>query len=145
MYSQINPQYVKILYVEDDPSSLNLVSRLLSAEGYQVVTASDGLSAIEVAERERPNLILMDINISGLDGYEVTTKIRTIPELQQVPIVAVTAATLKGDRERALAAGCDGYISKPIDVDRFPEEIRDFLLGMREEFESPEKRAAYLL
>ena len=145
MYSQINPQYVKILYVEDDPSSLNLVSRLLSAEGYQVVTASDGLSAIEVAERERPNLILMDINISGLDGYEVTTKIRTIPELQQVPIVAVTAATLKGDRERALAAGCDGYISKPIDVDRFPEEIRDFLLGMREEFESPEKRAEYLL
>ncbi len=144
MYSQINPQYVKILYVEDDPASLGLVSRLLSTEGYQVVAASDGLSAIEVAERERPNLILMDINISGLDGYEVTTKIRTIPELQQIPIVAVTAATLKGDRERALAAGCDGYISKPIDVDRFPEQVRDFLLGMREEFESPEKRAEYL-
>jgi signal transduction histidine kinase len=145
MYSQINPQYIKILYVEDDPASLGLVSRLLSAEGYQVVAASDGLSAIEVAERERPNLILMDINISGLDGYEVTTKIRTIPELQQIPIVAVTAATLKGDRERALAAGCDGYISKPIDVDRFPEQVRDFLLGMREEFESPERRAEYLL
>lgn len=145
MYSQINPQYVKILYVEDDAASLSLVNRLLSAEGYQVVTASDGLSAIEVAERERPNLILMDINISGLDGYEVTTKIRTIPELQQIPIVAVTAATLKGDRERALAAGCDGYISKPIDVDRFPQQVRDFLLGMREDFESPEKKAEYLL
>lgn len=145
MYSQINPQYVKILYVEDDAASLSLVNRLLSAEGYQVVTASDGLSAIEVAERERPNLILMDINISGLDGYEVTTKIRTIPELQQIPIVAVTAAALKGDRERALAAGCDGYISKPIDVDRFPQQVRDFLLGMREDFESPEKKAEYLL
>lgn len=145
MHSQTIPQYIKILYVEDDPSSMNLVRRLLNAEGYQVVTASDGLSAIEVAERERPNLILMDINISGLDGYEVTTKIRTIPELGQIPIVALTAATLKGDRERALAAGCDGYISKPIDVDRFPHQVRDFLLGMREEFESPEKRAEYLL
>ncbi len=142
--SQISPQRFKVLYVEDDPSSVNLVRRLLGAEGYQVVTAADGLSAIEVAERERPNLILVDINISGLDGYEVTTKIRTIPELDRVPIVAVTAAALKGDRERALAAGCDGYIPKPIDVDRFPEHVRDFLLGMREEFESPEKKAEYL-
>jgi signal transduction histidine kinase len=145
MHSQIHPEYTKILYVEDDPSSMNLVRRLLGAEGYQVVTATDGLAAIEVAERERPNLILMDINVSGLDGYEVTTKIRTIPDLDKIPIVAVTAATLKGDRERALAAGCDGYISKPIDVDRFPEQVRDFLLGMREEIESPEEKAEYLI
>jgi signal transduction histidine kinase len=145
MHSQTRLDYTKILYVEDDPSSMNLVRRLLGAEGYQVITASDGLSAVEVAERERPNLILMDINVSGLDGYEVTTKIRTIPDLDRVPIVAVTAATLRGDRERALAAGCDGYISKPIDVDHFPEQVRDFLLGMREEIESPEKKTEYLI
>jgi signal transduction histidine kinase len=136
---------IKVLYVEDNPNSVVLVRRVLENEGYRVVTASDGLSAIKVAERERPDLILMDINIGGLDGYEVTTWLRSIGELQQVPVVAVTAATLKGDRERALIAGCDGYIPKPIDVDEFPDQVRSFLLGSREEIESPEERAEYLV
>jgi len=138
-------QVIKILYVEDDPSSKVLVRRVLESEGYQVVCVSDGLSAIEIAEQERPDLILMDINISGLDGYEVTTRLQTIKELQQVPIVAVTAATLRGDRERALIAGCTGYIAKPIDVDEFPDQVRSFLQGTREEIESAEEKAKYLV
>jgi signal transduction histidine kinase len=138
-------QETKILYVEDDPSSEILVRRVLESEGFQVVTTSDGLSAIEVAKRELPDMILMDINISGLDGYEVTTRLRTIDDLEKVPIVAVTAATLQGDRERALIAGCTGYISKPIDVDKFPSQVRSFLQGTREEIESAEEKAEYLV
>ena len=145
MNNEIRQQRAKILYVEDDPSSVVLVRRVLESEGYQVVTAEDGLSAIEAAARERPDLILMDICIGGLDGYEVTTRIRSIPELRTIPIVAVTAATLKGDRERALTVGCDGYIPKPIDVDRFPYQVQAFLLGMKEEIESAEERAEYLV
>jgi len=138
-------QAIKILYVEDDPSSEVLVRRVLESEGFQVITTADGLSAIEIAKQESPDLILMDINISGLDGYEVTTRLRTIEGLRQVPVVAVTAATLQGDRERALAAGCIGYISKPIDVDGFPSQVRSFLCGNREEIESPEEKAEYLV
>ncbi|MDY7077597.1 MAG: hybrid sensor histidine kinase/response regulator [Chloroflexota bacterium] len=135
----------KILYVEDDPTSEILVRRVLESEGFQVVAASDGLSAIEIAKNELPDLILMDINISGLDGYEVTTRLRTIEDLQEVPIVAVTAATLSGDRERALIAGCTGYIPKPIDVDQFPGQVRSFLEGTKEEIESVEEKAEYLV
>jgi signal transduction histidine kinase len=138
-------QAIKILYVEDDPSSEVLVRRILESEGFQVITTADGLSAIEVAKQESPDLVLMDISISGLDGYEVTTRLRTIEDLRQVPVVAVTAATLQGDRERALAAGCIGYISKPIDVDGFPSQVRSFLCGNREEIESPEEKAEYLV
>jgi signal transduction histidine kinase len=135
----------KVLYVEDDPSSEILVRRVLESEGFAVVTAADGLTAIETAKSERPDIILMDINISGLDGYEVTTRLRTIENLQHVPIVAVTAATLQGDRERALIAGCSGYISKPIDIDEFPRQVRSFLEGTREEIESAEEKAEYLV
>jgi signal transduction histidine kinase len=138
-------QDVKVLYVEDDPASVILVQRILESEGYQVVTTADGLSAIEIASRELPDLILMDINIGGLDGYEVTTRLRTIEELQHVPIVAVTAATLEGDRERALIAGCTGYIPKPIDVDGFPQQVRAFLEGTREDIESAEEKSEYLV
>ena len=138
-------QDTKILYVEDDPASVILVRRILESEGYQVITTADGLSAIEIASREHPDLILMDINIGGLDGYEVTTRLRTIEELQHVPIVAVTAATLTGDRERALIAGCTGYIPKPIDVDEFPQQVCAFLEGTREEIESAEEKSEYLV
>ena len=135
----------RILYVEDDPSSARLVQRILEAEGFDVRIATDGIAALEAARQLRPDLILMDINISGLDGYEVTTRLRALEELQDVPIIAVTAATLKGDRERALIAGCDGYIPKPIDVDRFPQQVEAFLGGLRERIESPQEKADYLV
>lgn len=138
-------QQPRILYVEDDPSSARLVQRILEAEGFEVRIVTDGIAALEAARQLRPTLILMDINISGLDGYEVTTRLRTLEELRDVPIVAVTAATLKGDRERALIAGCDGYIPKPIDVDRFPDQVRTFLGGVRERIESPQEKTDYLV
>ncbi len=134
----------KVLYVEDTPESQRLVQRILTAEGFDVVIAEDGISAIEIARREMPDLILMDINIGGLDGYEVTTRLRTIQGLEEVPIVAVTAATLAGDRERALVAGCNGYIAKPIDVDQFPDQVRSYLVGKTEEVK-PEEKEDYLL
>lgn len=138
-------QRSRILYVEDDPSSARLVQRILEAEGFEVHIVTDGMTALEAARQLHPALILMDINISGLDGYEVTTRLRTLEEMKNVPIIAVTAATLKGDRERALIAGCDGYIPKPIDVDRFPEQIRAYLGGMRESIESPHEKTDYLV
>ena len=134
----------KILIVEDDPASVALVRRLLAGQGYQIADVADGLAAIEMARREAPDLILMDIHISGLDGYEVTTRLRSMEGLGDVPIVAVTAATLKGDRERSLIAGCNGYIPKPISVDEFAGQVRAFLSGTKEEVASPEERAEYL-
>lgn len=135
----------RILYVEDDPSSARLVQRVLEAEGFTVRIVTNGIAALEVARQLHPDLILMDINISGLDGYEVTTRLRALEELKDVPIVAVTAATLSGDRERALIAGCDGYIPKPIDVDRFPQQVEAFLGGLRERIESPQEKVDYLV
>ncbi len=129
----------KILYVEDDPGSQTLVSRVLMAEGYQVLLADSGLEGIRKASSERPDMILMDINISDLDGYEVTTKLRSVKALKNIPIVALTANVLKGDKERALIAGCTGYISKPIDVDAFPEQIKNFLQGHQETVPSEEQ------
>lgn len=135
----------RILYVEDDPSSQRLVQRILMSEGFTVTVADSGISAIEAARKDKPDLILMDINISGLDGYEVTTRLRSMEGLEKVPVVAVTAATLRGDRERALVAGCNGYIPKPIDVDQFPDQVRAYLVGMQDQVSSIEERAEYLL
>ena len=141
----LSEEQPKILVVEDDPASVALVRRLLAGQGYQIVDVADGLAAIEMARREAPDLILMDIHISGLDGYEVTTRLRSMDELGDVPIVAVTAATLKGDRERSLIAGCNGYIPKPISVDQFAGQVRAFLGGTKEEVASPEERAEHLV
>ncbi|MBN1955742.1 MAG: hybrid sensor histidine kinase/response regulator [Anaerolineae bacterium] len=135
----------QILYVEDDPSSATLVQRVLGAEGYNVTVVTDGMAALEMGQRMQPVLVLMDINISGMDGYEVTTRLRAFDHIKDVPIVAVTAAALRGDRERALIAGCSGYIPKPIDIDRFPEQVQEFIGGMREEVESEEKKSEYLV
>ncbi len=130
----------KVLYVEDNPESRLLVSRILTAHGYAVVEAEDGLSAIQRAQEEAPDLILMDINIPGMDGFEVTTRLRSIPALRDVPIVALTAsAVMEGDRERTLVAGCDGYLQKPVDVDRLPRQIREFMEGKKEVVEREEE------
>ena len=134
----------RILYVEDDPSSQRLIQRILTAEGFEVSIAGDGIRAIEAVESERPDLVLMDINVGGLDGYEVATRMRTITGMESVPIIAVTVATLRGDRERAIVAGCSGYIPKPIDVDRFPDQVRAYLVGMEENVGTVEQRAQYL-
>jgi two-component system cell cycle response regulator DivK len=117
----------KILYIEDNIENRTLVKRVLEAEGYVVLEADDGSSGLRMIEEEIPALILMDINLPEIDGYEVTTQLRQMEILDNVPIVALTANVLKGDRERSLDAGCDGYIQKPIDVDLLPAQIAAFL------------------
>ncbi len=117
----------KILYIEDNPENRLLVRRILEAEGYNVVEAVDGPSGLDAAAASPPDLILLDINLPEMDGYELVGKLRQIPGLAKTPIIALTAYALRGDRERILAAGCDGYIQKPIDVDSLPVQVASFL------------------
>jgi two-component system cell cycle response regulator DivK len=117
----------KILYIEDSPSNRLLVTRILLVEGYEVLEATDGIEGIEMAKSENPDLILMDMNLPEVDGYELTEKIKADPELTDIPVVAMTANVMQGDREKALQAGCVGYIPKPIDVDSLPKQVADFL------------------
>lgn len=123
---------LRILYIDDDLDSQRLVRRLLEAEGYAVTVAEDGLTALDLARQVRPALVLTDINISGMTGHEVATRLKEMPETRHAPVIALTAATLATDRDRALVAGCDGYITKPIDVDTLPQQIARFLAGARE-------------
>ncbi len=129
---------VKILHIEDNPENRALVRALLEAEGYALVEAADGLSGIETAIREEPALILLDINLPGVDGYEVGVILKSFPTLATTPIIAVTAYAMDGDRQRTLVAGCDGYLQKPIDVDAFPRQVAEFLRGKREKIEERE-------
>jgi signal transduction histidine kinase len=126
----------KILYIEDSPDNRMLVRALLPATQYQVVEAEDGLTGIAAALREEPALILLDINLPGIDGYEVGVALRSFPALRNTPIIAVTAYAMLGDRERTLVAGCDGYIAKPLDVDTFAQQVAEFLHGKRERLEA---------
>jgi response regulator RpfG family c-di-GMP phosphodiesterase len=130
-----------ILQIEDNPANRTLVRRVLEARGYTIFDAEDGLSGIRMALEVRPVLILMDINIPGLDGNEAATRIRSMEELRDTPIVAITASTTNGSRERSLSAGCIGYIQKPIDVKRFPEQIEEFLSGRKETLSAEEERS----
>jgi two-component system cell cycle response regulator DivK len=117
----------KILYIEDNPGNRMLVQRILLVEDYDVFEAEDGPKGIELALQEKPDLILMDMNLPDIDGYELTRRMRAIPELAHIPIIAMTANVMQGDREKTLAAGCSGYIPKPIDVDELPNQIARFL------------------
>lgn len=130
---------VKILYIDDDPVNRTLVNRLLTSYKFAVLEAHTGIEGLQIAQKHRPDLVLMDISMPGLDGYETTTRMRTITGLQTTPIVAVTAHTTKGAREMALAAGCDGYIPKPIDIDEFPHQIIAYLEGRRDSMTSDER------
>jgi len=121
----------KILYIEDNVENRVLVKRVLEVEGYVVLEADDGPSGMRIAKQEAPDLILMDINLPEIDGYEMTARLRQVPSLVSVPIVALTAYVLKGDRERSLEAGCNGYIQKPVDVDLLPTQIAAFLREAR--------------
>jgi len=116
-----------ILYVEDNPENRLLVKRVLEAEGYKVIEADSGMTGLSKAVATRPDLVLMDINLPEIDGYELTRRLKRMRHLADVPVVAMTANVMKGDREKTLAAGCDGYIQKPIDVDQLPIQIARFL------------------
>ena len=116
-----------ILYVEDNPDNRMLIRRILGSEGYTVHEASSATKAFEVLQTLQPDLILMDINMPEMDGYTLTARIRSLPNMGTVPIVALTANVMKGDRERSLEAGCDGYIQKPIDIDTISSQVERFM------------------
>ena len=116
-----------ILYIEDNIDNRTLIRRILTAEGYDLKEAGNAGEALETLSLMRPDLILMDINMPDVDGYTLTTQIRAMSGFKSVPIVALTANVMRGDRERSLEAGCDGYIQKPIDIDLLPQQIERYL------------------
>ncbi len=118
-----------ILIVEDSDDIRALLSELLEDEGYRVVTASNGEDGLKAAQVHYPQLILMDLSLPGMDGWETVRNLRRLPDFAQTPIVALTAHATKRDEERALAAGCTGYISKPFDADRLLTELQAFVPG----------------
>lgn len=118
---------LKVLYIEDNLENTILVRRILEAEGITVIDALDGKEGLKRARDEMPDLILMDLHLPEMDGYEATTQIKNTPKLKQIPVIALTANVLKRDKEKAYLAGCDGYIEKPIDVDLFADQIRQFV------------------
>jgi len=117
----------RILYVEDNPDNRTLVRRILLSENYGLLEATDAHEALELVKNTKPDLILMDINMPDMDGYTLTAKIKAIPGFEKVPILALTANVMRGDKEKTLEAGCDGYIQKPIDFDELLREIEKFL------------------
>lgn len=117
----------KILLIEDNEQNSYLITFLLEKHGYEVVSAADGPQGIRQAESRPPDLILLDIQLPSMDGYAVARELRLHSELQSTPIVAVTSYAMAGDREKSLAAGCDGYIEKPINPETFVVEIERFL------------------
>jgi two-component system cell cycle response regulator DivK len=116
-----------ILYVEDNPDNRLLVRRVLLSEDYSLLEATDAMDALNVLKTTRPDLILMDINMPDMDGYTLTAKIKSLPGFERIPILAVTANVMRGDKEKTLEAGCDGYIQKPLDIEQLTREIEKFL------------------
>jgi len=119
----------RILYIEDNPQNMRLVRKMLMMSGYEVLEATDGLTGVAVAARERPDLILMDINLPDINGLEATARLKASPELAWIPVIALTANAMHGDREHCIANGCDGYIPKPV--------TRNELIGTVELFLDP--------
>ncbi len=116
-----------ILLIEDNPTNLDLMVYLLQAFGHRPISCGTGEDGLVAALRDDPSLILCDLQLPGIDGYEVLRRLKGDPRLQRIPILAVTALAMVGDRDRALAAGFDGYIPKPIDPETFVEELARFL------------------
>jgi CheY-like chemotaxis protein len=117
----------KIWVVEDNEENWDMISRRLQRRGYTVARAADGQEAVEMAARERPDLILMDVSLPVMDGLEATRRIRAHAETQTIPIIAVTAHAMSGDRDKALAAGCDDYHAKPVELPRLVAQMEALL------------------
>lgn len=117
-----------ILIVDDNPINLKLEKILLTVEGYDVRTAADAEEALRLLEAYRPRLIMMDLQLPGMTGLELTRKLKSTKEYKDIIVLAVTAYAMKGDKEKAMAAGCDGYITKPIDTKTLPAVIANYLV-----------------
>jgi len=122
-----------ILYIEDNDQNFYLVSFILKAKGYEVIRARDGREGIDLAGTLAPRLILLDIQLPVMDGYATARELRKNPDLATIPVVALTSYAMPGDREKALAAGCTGYIEKPINPKTFSEQIERYLVPVRPE------------
>lgn len=119
----------KILLIEDNPQNRYLVTFLLEKRGHEVLTASDGIEGEKMARDLEPDLILLDIQLPGADGYTVARNLRQHSHLESVPIIAVTSFAMVGDREKAIESGCNGYLEKPINPEKFTSDIEAFLAG----------------
>src|ERR687885_1912238 len=119
----------KILLVEDNEMNRDMLSRRLERRGYEVVLAVDGRQGVELARTAQPAVVLMDMSLPVLDGWEATRQIKAAPETQHIPVIALTAHAMVGDREKAMAAGCDDYDTKPIELDRLLTKIEALLPG----------------
>ena len=117
----------KVLYIEDSFDNRLLVRRILDAEGYQVLEAENAEEGLAMARGSLPDLIMIDINMPEMDGLTLTSMMKADKQLCDIPVVAITANVMRGDRERTLAAGCDGYIQKPIDIEEFPQVVAQYL------------------
>lgn len=117
---------MRILYVEDNFENKLFVRRVIESMGHEMLEAETGLDSLTIAAEQMPDLILMDINIPGMDGLETTVKLKQNPRLAHIPVVALTANAMKGDKERCLAAGCDGYMQKPVGVSDLRREIQQY-------------------
>lgn len=117
----------KILYVEDNEDNVYMLTRRLERSGFEVVVAADGEQGVEVARAERPDLILMDLSLPVLDGWQATRRLKALAETRTIPIIALSAHAMPGDREKALEAGCDDYDSKPVRLPGLLAKIRELL------------------
>ena len=117
----------KVLCVEDNLSNMTLVARIVEAEGHKLIRAEDGPLGLEALANERPDIVLLDINIPGIDGLTLARQIKDDPAVADIPVIATTANVLVGDRERCLEAGCDDYLPKPLDIKRLRELLRQYL------------------
>jgi two-component system, cell cycle response regulator DivK len=117
----------RILVVEDQRDNRQIIHDLLASVGYETIEAADGEEGVRLAEACRPDLILMDIQLPGIDGYEATRRIRAIPALATVPIIAVTSYALSGDEAKTRAAGCDGYVAKPFSPRKLLDKVKEYL------------------
>ena len=133
----------KILYIEDDPEARLLMADIFRYKGYIYIEASRGLEGIQLAKEHLPDLILIDLQLPDIQGYEVTTHLKSLPEIQQTPIIALTASTEKEIKDLVLTAGCDGYISKPINITEFLFNVEEYLGGKKEVI-NPENEKAFL-
>jgi CheY-like chemotaxis protein len=119
----------KILYVEDNEDNVYMLSRRLTRKGYEIVVAGDGAEGVAKAKAEAPALVLMDLSLPVLDGWEATRQLKAAPETADIPVIALTAHAMAGDREKAIAAGCDEFDTKPVDLDRLLGKIESLLAG----------------
>jgi len=121
-------QLTTVLVVEDSPLNRKLVETILKPHGYRVISAENGQAGVEAALREQPDLILMDVMMPVMNGYDATRHLKDHRETARIPVVALTASAMPHERDQAMEAGCDGYISKPIDTRAFPGQIQHFLV-----------------